>query len=493
MTNEIDKNSDRPLYLQLKEVLTEQISKGQYGLGDSLPTESQLCEKYSVSRTTVRQAISELTSDGYLERRRGSGTYVVKVPGKDIIELNLTVPDPIWEEPLDKAKDDYNSNLESSEREIKLNTEIIRRRRLRKELIGLIARGSAPDIALIDSVWLSEFADRHYIFPLDELSSNWIQEFSRDVYPVFIERNQYNDSLYGIQIESNVGGVWYRKDILNQEGLHPPETWQDLVNVSKHLKQPKVRKKYGLDEYPLAFCCGKKAGETTTYQLLSLIYSSGGSFPFIKDKDVTKDKKSLTEALKFLKGLKFDHKVAYPEACSFKWNKPAKLFAQGQVALSFGGSYEWDLIEDITGWTQEAFEKQVGFAPFPKGPGGRRTSTVGGMAYSIFQQSEEPELALELLKKASSKEIMAQFSRKHSRKPTRISLTRDIDSKSEPFLYHTTKLFDFAALRPTIIEYSNISRVLQTVFERVYNDEESIDEAVDRSENMISFLSDSSI
>lgn len=48
--------------------------------GDPLPSEAKLCERFSVSRMTVRQALQELTNDGLVDRRRGQGTFVAQRP-----------------------------------------------------------------------------------------------------------------------------------------------------------------------------------------------------------------------------------------------------------------------------------------------------------------------------------------------------------------------------------------------------------------------------
>lgn len=74
----IDKTNPTPLYFQLKNILLEKIENGDYPPGKALPGEFELIEAYDVSRTTVRQAISILVNEGYLEKRRGVGTFVRK-------------------------------------------------------------------------------------------------------------------------------------------------------------------------------------------------------------------------------------------------------------------------------------------------------------------------------------------------------------------------------------------------------------------------------
>ncbi len=74
----IDRSSPIPLYYQLKRVLLEKIENSELKPGDILPTEQQIQDTYNVSRTTVRQALSELVDDGKITRHRGRGTFVAK-------------------------------------------------------------------------------------------------------------------------------------------------------------------------------------------------------------------------------------------------------------------------------------------------------------------------------------------------------------------------------------------------------------------------------
>ena len=74
--NPIERKSPVPLYFQLKQLLAERITKGEWRPGDMLPTEEQLQDHYGLSRTTVRQALKELEFEGLISRHRGRGTFV---------------------------------------------------------------------------------------------------------------------------------------------------------------------------------------------------------------------------------------------------------------------------------------------------------------------------------------------------------------------------------------------------------------------------------
>lgn len=68
--------SASPLYAQLMERIQMDIRQGVYPVGDKIPPEHELEERYGVSRVTVRRALQELTSAGLLERKQGKGTFV---------------------------------------------------------------------------------------------------------------------------------------------------------------------------------------------------------------------------------------------------------------------------------------------------------------------------------------------------------------------------------------------------------------------------------
>lgn len=109
-------DSDVPLYNQLVAIIKRHISAGILVPGDLLPSESELCKALSISRSTVRQAIGALESEGLVVRRQGKGTFVAEpkvhrktervysftaemtamglTPSSDLIEFTVITPTP---------------------------------------------------------------------------------------------------------------------------------------------------------------------------------------------------------------------------------------------------------------------------------------------------------------------------------------------------------------------------------------------------------------
>lgn len=68
----------RNLVADLVTDLRSEIERGTFTPGDRLPSEAQLTDRYSVSRTVVREAIATLRADGLVEPRQGAGVFVLE-------------------------------------------------------------------------------------------------------------------------------------------------------------------------------------------------------------------------------------------------------------------------------------------------------------------------------------------------------------------------------------------------------------------------------
>lgn len=68
--------SFRPLYEQIKVLITQSLIAGEWGPGEAIPSEMELAARFKVSQGTVRKAIDELAKENILVRRQGKGTFV---------------------------------------------------------------------------------------------------------------------------------------------------------------------------------------------------------------------------------------------------------------------------------------------------------------------------------------------------------------------------------------------------------------------------------
>jgi DNA-binding GntR family transcriptional regulator len=72
----VDHRNPTPLYLQLAEILREQIQSGQLRKDAVLPSESHLQQGHGLSRVTVRKAIGVLRDEGAVYTIQARGTFV---------------------------------------------------------------------------------------------------------------------------------------------------------------------------------------------------------------------------------------------------------------------------------------------------------------------------------------------------------------------------------------------------------------------------------
>jgi GntR family transcriptional regulator len=76
----VDRSDARPLHVQIRDILHQQIKDQILVPGDTLPTEEELQQRFGVSRSVVRQALASLADLGLIHRQRGRGSVVAAAP-----------------------------------------------------------------------------------------------------------------------------------------------------------------------------------------------------------------------------------------------------------------------------------------------------------------------------------------------------------------------------------------------------------------------------
>ena len=75
----LEKQSYKPIYLQIADDLIKNIKNGTWAIGASVPSEHQLMEQFHISRNTARDALNEIEQQGYIYRVPGKGSFVASI------------------------------------------------------------------------------------------------------------------------------------------------------------------------------------------------------------------------------------------------------------------------------------------------------------------------------------------------------------------------------------------------------------------------------
>jgi DNA-binding LacI/PurR family transcriptional regulator len=90
---ELESLGGTPKYKQIYTRLRNALANREFAPGDKLPSENELVEQFGASRPTVGRALAQLENEGLVERRAGSGTFVLEERSTENFVLGLLIPD----------------------------------------------------------------------------------------------------------------------------------------------------------------------------------------------------------------------------------------------------------------------------------------------------------------------------------------------------------------------------------------------------------------
>jgi multiple sugar transport system substrate-binding protein len=330
----------------------------------------------------------------------------------------------------------------------------------RMKLINVLSNQSGPSIDLVsvDQIWLGEFAKKGLVTNLTDRTQKW--GHLSDWYQSNLDGSLYNKSIYGICAWTDIRGIWYWKDLLNEAGINSSslETWQGYIESAKKLNNAlKNRDIQGTILFDAAL------SPDLWYPYLWML---GGNIIELKGGHPTKGAYwfpayNSTEGVRAMEFIKEQANAGIkPENGDLK--NLDEEFAQKRFAIYLGG--QW-----IPHWFPPAeqkvsnFEKKIGFIPmFPVPNKGNQTLTMmGGWVLSIPTVSENKELAWELITIMLEPRILAPWLAEYLYLPTQKSIGEGNYSKlfeqTLPYSQQMLSLIEFGRGRPTIPEYPSIA------------------------------------
>ncbi len=225
--------------------------------------------------------------------------------------------------------------------------------------------------------------------------------FKENVLPGGLEAYTYDGKTYGIPLSLNSVVLWYNKEIFEKNGLTPPKTYDELLEVVDQLNAKKV--------IPIAVAGKDRWPVLHWYSYLA--QRIGGTEPFDKAKSDEADftEKSFVEAGEKLKELAIEKKGFVNGFLGLDYAAAGSIFTSGKAAMYLQG--DWAISEFVQ---DEAFIGKVGFVPFPaveNGTGNQQIYHGGfGNGYAISAKADQAAAyeAIKFLSSAEERKAIAE-------------------------------------------------------------------------------------
>ncbi len=254
-----------------------------------------------------------------------------------------------------------------------------------------LASGNVPDMSTAQVGQVAEMINADALVPLNDL----IDEIGRDKFnESALDECTLDGNNYAVPLYSHAMVMWIRKDLLKENNLEVPKTWDELYEAAKTLTKDGV--------YGLSFPCGSNDFQATNF-LNFYVRSGGGSL-------LTDDLKANLTSDLAIDGINYWLKVyndcSPKDSINYDVLDQATLYYQGKTAFDFNSGFQIggvetnspDLLEDIDCY------------PIPTIDGSEQKGiTTTNQPMVIWKNSEHPEICAAFIKKLYEKDTYIEF------------------------------------------------------------------------------------
>lgn len=254
-----------------------------------------------------------------------------------------------------------------------------------------LASGNVPDMSTAQVGQVAEMINADALVPLNDL----IDEIGRDKFnESALDECTLDGNNYAVPLYSHAMVMWIRKDLLKENNLEVPKTWDELYEAAKTLTKDGV--------YGLSSPCGSNDFQATNF-LNFYVRSGGGSL-------LTDDLKANLTSDLAIDGINYWLKVyndcSPKDSINYDVLDQATLYYQGKTAFDFNSGFQIggvetnspDLLEDIDCY------------PIPTIDGSEQKGiTTTNQPMVIWKNSEHPEICAAFIKKLYEKDTYIEF------------------------------------------------------------------------------------
>lgn len=312
---------------------------------------------------------------------------------------------------------------------------------------SLLAGDPSFDLVYMDVTWTSKFAAAGWLRALDDDFAGADRARFLDV---ALNAGVYRDRLYRIPVRTDVGVLYYRRDWLEEAGLEPPATFDDLTRIARQLQDPPAR---------WGYVWQGKQYEGLVCDFLEVLNGFGGFWIDERTLEVGLDRPEAEAALAFLAGTCAGRDpISPPGVTTYQEEESRRLFQDGRAVFLRNWPYAWRLAQR----EDSPLRGRVGVMPMVRAEGGRRAGTLGGWGLGVSAYSRHPELAVDFIRHATSVESQRALCAPAGYAPAVRAAYDDPGLLAEnPLLARLLEIHAQAVPRPIVARYALASDILQ--------------------------------
>lgn len=307
--------------------------------------------------------------------------------------------------------------------------------------------GDSPyDLVYMDIVWVPKFAAAGWLMDLSDRVS---QEDLNDFLTADVEGGSYEGGLYRMPFRSDAGMLYYRTDLLEEAGVEPPETFEELVTISQQLQEA------GAADW--GYVWQGRQYEGLAAMFVEILEGFGGYWVNPETLEVGLDQPAAIQAVDFLRNT-IEQGISPDGVTTYQEEEARRLFQSGEAVFM----RNWPYVYPLANSDDSAIQGQFAIKPMIHQPNDTSGACQGGWGLGISNTTPHPEEAWRVVEYFSRPEILSQFILETGYVPSRQSLFTD-PQIVEKYGYYPDLLevVQQAVLRPPIAQYAQASDILQ--------------------------------
>jgi multiple sugar transport system substrate-binding protein len=342
-----------------------------------------------------------------------------------------------------------------------------------KQVLNMSNKTGQYDLVWAQEVWLPKYATSGYLYPLNGFINDRSLKLKNfnigDYNQSMIKINTINGKLYGLPTYVQTPLLVYNKEMLEKEGLKPPATWKEVLDVAKHFKT----KGSGI-------ALPAKQGMAAVDVWAAIMRSNDGEYFDAKNKLALSQPANI-EATEYYKAL---IGASMQGSTTWHFDEVNKAIQFGQAPIGITASGLMGFLEDPA---NSKVAGKLGYAPLPykKKPFG----TLALWSWCVTADSKHPKEAFKLAAWLTSKAIEKKQTLKNGQISAITSLFSDKELTAKmPWLPALGKALENSDTQPLNENAPKLADKMQVLLSAVATGGEDPKEALEKAQKELAPL-----